>query len=367
MIQAPQTQYIPAQMPMQQNAYPQAGAYNQIQYPQQPSYFYNYPTTSYYNPTPQTAKSQFNGVNIEILNPQGQGYIPGTPLNVPVQQPVYTPVQPIYIPQPQVQPINQQIPAAVPAMPQQAPIAPQMPQIPQAQIPAAPEMLEQAPAAAQMPQAPQAQTPAAAPVIDTPVTTQNSSISPESFAGRLKTNDLDQQKSAIEEIAQYVKNEGTEGNELLDSTIFDALVDIINKDTSNLQGPSDEVKELRNKAPEDLTPAEKELAETPCEMEKAQMNKQFALYTISFMQERLNNELKQTLPLQDLPCIETIINTIKSDPDPKIRIAGISSLVHIAKPEYKEYLTTIFELAQADEDEKVKESAMKALEQVKSI
>ena len=343
MIQAPQTQYIPAQMPMQQNAYPQAGAYNQIQYPQQPSYFYNYPTTSYYNPTPQTAKSQFNGVNIEILNPQGQGYIPGTPLNVPVQQPVYTPVQPIYIPQPQVQPINQQIPAA------------------------APEMLEQAPAATQMPQAPQAQTPAAAPVIDTPVTTQNSSISPESFAGRLKTNDLDQQKSAIEEIAQYVKNEGTEGNELLDSTIFDALVDIINKDTSNLQGPSDEVKELRNKAPEDLTPAEKELAESPCEMEKAQMNKQFALYTISFMQERLNNELKQTLPLQDLPCIETIINTIKSDPDPKIRIAGISSLVHIAKPEYKEYLTTIFELAQADEDEKVKESAMKALEQVKSI
>ena len=97
------------------------------------------------------------------------------------------------------------------------------------------------------------------------------------------------------------------------------------------------------------------------------MNKQFALYTISFMQERLNNELKQTLPLQDLPCIETVINTIKSDPDPKIRIAGISSLLHIAKPEYKEYMTTIFELAQADEDERVKESAEKALEQIKSI
>ncbi len=370
MIQAPTTQYIPAQMPIQP-VYSQPGANNPYQYSQAPGYFYNYPTASYYNQTPQTGKSQFNGVNIEIINPQGQGYVPGTPISMPVQQPVYTqaPVyQPLVYPQPQA---VQQIPVPVPVAPQTPEIPAPMPQQIPAAVPAS-QVVQQVPQAQipapvqQMP-APAQQVPAAAPVIEQPVTTQQSSVSPESFAGKLKTTNLDDQKAALEELATYIKSEGKEGNELLDSVVFDALVDIINKDTSNLQGPSEEVKELRNKNIEDLTPEEKTLAETPCEMEKAQMNKQYALYTISFMQERLNNELKQTLPLQDLPCIETVINSIKSDPDPQIRLAGISSLVHIAKPEYKEYLSTIFELAQADEDERVKEAAVKASENLKSI
>ena len=76
MIQAPQLQYIPAQQVMPMN-YQLPGANQAVQYQQTPGYYYNYPTSSCYA-QPQ-AKSQFNGVNIEIINPQGQGYIPQIP------------------------------------------------------------------------------------------------------------------------------------------------------------------------------------------------------------------------------------------------------------------------------------------------
>ena len=65
MIQAPQLQYIPAQQAMPMNYQPQ-GATQAVQYQQTPGYYYNYPTTSCY--AQPAAKSQFNGVNIEIIS-----------------------------------------------------------------------------------------------------------------------------------------------------------------------------------------------------------------------------------------------------------------------------------------------------------
>ena len=59
-------------------------------------------------------------------------------------------------------------------------------------------------------------------------------------------------------------------------------------------------------------------------LEIAEQNKQFALFTISFMQERLNNELEklnnQTLELKDLPCIDKVVTSVKSNPNPAVRI-----------------------------------------------
>ena len=43
-------------------------------------------------------------------------------------------------------------------------------------------------------------------------------------------------------------------------------------------------------------------------------------------------------------------------------MAGISSLAHIAKPQYKADLTTIFELAKSDEDVNVQNAAAKAIQ-----
>ena len=120
-----------------------------------------------------------------------------------------------------------------------------------------------------------------------------------------------------------------------------------------------------------LSEADKTRALTPTQLEKAEINKQYALYTISYMQERLNNELEQrngkALELKDLPCIEKVVDTAKANPNPMLRIAAIASLSHIARPEYKADLSTIFNLAKSDEDVRVQEAATKAEEALSNI
>ena len=357
MIQAPQLQYMPALQPMQTNN--QQGAYNPVQYNQNqtPGVIYNYPTNSSYMPAQSygTDKSQFNGVNIEIINPQGQGISPQQngyqmPAQfVPVQQPVVIPQY--AAPFPASQAIVQ-----APQMPQQLNEAPNVPAPQITTAPQQPQVQQQAPAQA------------ASPVVDQPAA-QAANVDPATFAGKLKTDDLDAQKKAIEEIAETVKNDATTGPVLLDTQVFDALVDVINKDTSALEAPSPEVIQLRQKPQDQLTEEEKAKALTPTPLEKAEINKQYALYTISYMQERLNNELEKrngkALELKDLPCIDKVIDTAKTNPNPMLRIGALASLSHIARPEYKADLQTIFDLAKADEDARVQEAATKAAEALK--
>lgn len=362
MIQAPMSAYTPnVNMPV---AYqPQAMQVPvQCQQQQTPGVIYNYPTSSCYMPATNPAKSQYNGVNIEIINPQGQGMNPNG-VQMPAQfvpQQTYVPVMPATYPaaapnsQVVVNPPQEQPQAAAPVAQQPVEVPAPVIQATQAEAPQA-----AVPAAAPA-EAPQAAAPVVAPSV-----APDASVTPESFAGKLKTDDLDAQKAAIEEIAETVKNNETAGPILLDTQVFDALVDVINKDTSALEGPTPEVLELRGKL-DQLSDADKAKATTPAPLEKAEINKQYALYTIAYMQERLNSELEKrnnsALELKDLPCIETVITTAKENQNPMLRIGALAALSHIARPEYKADLTTIFELAKSDEDARVQESATKALE-----
>ena len=367
MIQAPNSQYIPAQQ-MVQPAYIPQGATNNVQYNQTPGVIYNYPTASSYYPQSYCqGRSQYNGVNIEIINPQGQGAIPGVmpaqymPVQQPVQMPAYTyPVMPQQIP---VQQPAMQIPVQQPVMqPAQQPVVQAMEQPVQQAAPV------QVPAPQIQPVQQQPIPQAAAPVVEQaePV---DPSQTPAAFAGRLKTSDLDAQKAAIEQVAEALKYNDKLAPSLLDTQIFDALVDIVDKDTTSLEGPTPEVIELRQKPENELSEADKEKAKTPSPLEKAVINKQYALYTIAYLQERLNNELVKrggkALELKDLPQIDKVVDTVKSNPTPVLRSAGLAALAHIARPEYKEDLTTIFELAKADEDPQVQEAANKALNMLK--
>ena len=366
MIQAPSLQYIPAQQTAQQAYMPQ-GANTPVQYTNQaPGVIYNYPIASSYSTpayyTPQQ-RPQYNGVNIEINGPQGQGYMPNT---MPAQ---YIPAQFIQTPQfvPFQQPMAQQPMVQQPVLNQPAI---QQPAAQQPFIPAEP-INNQPPQAVPAPQIqqPQEQTPAAAtPVIDNPQAVDQN-MTPASFAGRLKTNDLNAQKQTIEEIAEKVKYDDKMAPVLLDTQIFDALFEIVDKDNSSLEGPSPEILELRKKPEQELTEEEKAKAKTPAPIEEAEINKQYALYTISYLQEALNKELEKrggkALELKDLPGIDKVVDTVKSNASPMVRVAGIAALSHIARPEYKADLTTIFELAKNDEDPSVKEAAERALSLLK--
>lgn len=386
MIQAPAPQYMQQMQPMpMMPCYQQIGAVNP-QPMQQPPYqqqgvFYNYPVASCYQPQMMpTAKSQYNGVNIEIINPQGQGYMPQTGYQMPaqmmpVQQPVYFPTYPQPVSNATVNAPGQQTPvvATAPA-PVQTPVVQTVPvEAPVVQpAPVQAPVVQPAPAQTQPVQTAPVQTPAvpepqiqAAPVVEQP-TTVDPSLTPESFAGRLTQSTGLEQRAVIEDIATKVKEDNTIAPLLLDTQIFDALVGVINTDTSALQGPSAEVIALRQKPAEQLSQAELAKANEQSPLEIAEQNKQYALFTISFMQERLNQELEkrnnQTLELKDLPCIDQVVTAVKSNPNPAVRMAGISSLAHIAKPQYKADLTTIFELAKSDEDVNVQNAAAKAIQ-----
>ncbi len=375
MIPAPQTQYIPSQQMMMPAYQPQSMpvAYNTTAPYQQPSVYYNYPTASCYA---QPQKSQLNGVNIEIINPQGQGMVPTQQsYQVPAQmQPIMLPPYPVAYPTSQAT-VNPPMAPVQPATvaPMQTPVA----QPVQQEVPVQPAPVATTPAPVAQP-AQQAQVQQATPTvpapqiqqkpeIQTPVTS-DPSLSPEAFAGKLRNTSGADQMAVIEDIATKVKNDDTIAPSLLDTQIFDALVDIIDADTSSLAGPTPEVIALRQKPEAELSEADKQKANQLSPLEVAEQNKQFALFTISFMQERLNNELEklnnQTLELKDLPCIDKVVTSVKSNPNPAVRIAGISALSNIAKPQYKSDLTTIFELAKQDEDAKVQAAANNALDKL---
>lgn len=355
MIQAPQAQYLQQQVPVQQYIPQEQGANITTNAYQVPNAIYNYPVTSCYA-QPAAGKSQFNGVNIEIINPQGQGvpqgaltmpanFVPvnNVPVYQPIQQPVMQPVQ-----QPVMQPVQQPV-----MQPVQQPV---MQPVPTPVVPA-----------------PQINTTEAVvtPTIEAPATAIDPNFTPEAFAGRLATEDVKAQKAAIDELAETVKNNDQVAPLLLDTIVVDALNNIINKDTSALEGPTPEVLELRNKPETELTPEQATKAATLSPLEEAEFNKQFALYTLAFMQERLNNEVTQkggeVIALKDLPSIETVINGVKSNPNPNVRLSALAALSYIAKPEYKQDLATIFELAKADEDANVQKEATTALENLNKL
>lgn len=377
MIQAPQVQYIPTQVPVQQYN-PQANTNTAVAPYQVPNQIYNYPTTSCYCQGQAAGKSQYNGVNIEIINPQGQSGAANTGYAMPatyVPNSAIVPIQPYVLPTayPAQAPVAQapvyEVPAQQPAVVQQPAVA-QQPEVAQTPVVPQPEVQEPLAQAPAVP-APQAAEPVVTPAVQEPVTTVDPNFTPETFAGRLATEDVDAQRTTLEELGQIMRNNDELAPLLLDSQIIDALNVIVNKDNSALAGPTPEVLELRKKPENELTPEELNLAYTVSPLEAAELNKQYALYTIAFMQDRLNQEVvkanEPVIELKDLPSIETIIETAKSNPNDEVRISALSSLSHIARPEYKNDLTTIFELAKADQSPAVQEVATKALESLNQL
>lgn len=367
MIQAPNSQYpqgITPQAVQQPVQLAPAAPQAQPEVPAAPVGYYNYPTSNFYQyPQAQSYQpaqpSQANAVNIQIYNPQayagGQGgqasvqaptmaapFVPSTP--VAPQAPA--PVAPQAVPP---APVIQEAPAAAPTAP--APTAPAPAQEAPAATPAAPA---EAPKVVD----PQAQKPA----IDVP-----------SFNAKLRSENLEEQATTIEQIAELTQSDPAAATALLDTQIMEGLLGVIAKDTTTLQGPTPKQLELRQSiiAGKTLTDAEKAEANTITPMETAERNKQYALYTIAFLQNLLSAEVEKRngtkLDIKDLPAIEQVVQTAKSDPNPLLRVSALASLSHIAKPEYAPVLSQIFELAKADADTNVQEAAKKAADQLAQL
>lgn len=188
-----------------------------------------------------------------------------------------------------------------------------------------------------------------------------------SFIAKLTNPDFEIQANAMEEIANMIKDEPQKATELLDEKVVNALNTIINADSSKLEGPTSEQIAARQKMMkgEQLSDADKELATKITPMEQAERNKSYAMFTSAIMQKLYGDEVAKltgtTVPLTELPGAVTIVEQLKNNQNPMVRTSAIEALSYIQKPEYKQDLTTLFTIAQKDQDQGVQEAAKQAL------
>ncbi len=357
----PQPQMMPQAMPMPQVAgpiynYPQAQVYD---YPQatQPPYYMPYPQQPVYYPTyPQQPVVEQPQVQQVPAQPVAVEQQPAVVQQAPAQPTVVCPpcpncnteiqpqvVTPVAVPPVAVQPAPQQVNI------NQAPVAP-------------------APAVPQAPQAPAAQpVEVAQPAPAAPLVDLNS------FVARLANPDYEVQANTMEEIANMVKDEPVKATELLDAKVIDALINIMNADSSKLAGPTQEQIEARQKlmSGQQISDADKALATTITPMEQAERNKSYAMFTSAILQKLYGEEVAKltgtTVPLTELPAAMNVVDQLKDNPNPMVRSSAIEALSYIQTPEYKKDLTTLFTIAQKDQDKNVQDAATAALEKLNQI
>ena len=367
-----------------------------------------------YMPVPQ--QPNYNAVKIDIHNPQvgtqgvGQPQPQYAPQYAPVTMPYYNyPQAQVYdYPQAQVQPqytqpvvcppcqVQAPTVAQVPAQPVPAPVeAPVVEPMPvPAPVPAQPAIQQQninmaptpvpAPAVTEVPVA-EAQA-APQPVATAPETVKTESkpevvpaetVAPQvdinSFIAKLSNPDFEAQAAGMEEIANMVKESPEKATELVDTKVFDALTNIINFDSSKLEGPTQEQLAAREKimTGKEVTDAEKQLANTISPKEQAERNKSYALFTSAIMQKLYGDEVARlsntTVPLTELPGAITVVDSLKDNPNPMVRASAIEALSYIQNPAYKKDLTTVFTIAQNDSDPAVAEAAKIALDRLNQV
>lgn len=193
------------------------------------------------------------------------------------------------------------------------------------------------------------------------------------FIAKLTDADYEKQATAMESIAIMAQNSPQQATALLDVKVVDTLLGIMQKDTSKLEGPSAKQIESREKIMNGKTVSDAEKAEankiTP--MELAERNKQYAMYTVATLQKLFIDEIKKIdgsiVPLTELPGASAIVEQVKNNPNPMIRAAGIDALSYIQRPDYKQDLTTLFNVAKNDKDANVQKTATKALEKLAQL
>lgn len=200
----------------------------------------------------------------------------------------------------------------------------------------------------------------------------------------LTNEDYDVQAQQMEEIARISMDNPENAVPYIVRDVFATLIDITKADTSELASPTEAQVQARKKVianylvmenakgdknvklPYELSEAEIELANQISPMEQAERNKEYAMYTMSVLAKIYTDEVeKQTgniVPMTDLPGTSAIVDALRYNPNPEVKLAAIDALSHIERPEYKDELTTLFTLVQTDTNPLVAMAATRAIE-----
>lgn len=329
---AQQSGYATPTMPYY--SYPQAQMYDYPQATQQP----------YYMPLGQAVQQPSNQGQCCVCTPCAETASSQT---VPNVVPVAVPVMPQAVPAPQITPqvmqqnINSPVVAPAPVIPQQ-----QMTNDTKSDI-------------AEQPQVEVKQPDTLQPQIDI-----------NEFIASLTNPDFEKQAVAMESIAMMVNEDPKKATELLDERVINSLTNIMNADTKALVGPSKEQMEAREKilAGKKVSPEEEELANTMTPREQAERNKSYALFTTAILEKLFADEVEkisgQVVPFTELPGANSVVEQMKSNPNPTVRTSALEALSYVQRPEYKADLNTVFAIAAKDQDKSVQETAKVAIEKL---
>ncbi|MBQ4115534.1 hypothetical protein IJD34_09050 [bacterium] len=207
----------------------------------------------------------------------------------------------------------------------------------------------------------------------------------------LKSQNYDIQAQQMEEIAKNAAMDDKKALPYIVTEIFSSLIDIVQKDTSELTGPSSEQIDARRKIiinelvkqqtleknpdakdielPHTISDKELKLAMELSPLEQAERNKEYGLYTMAILAKAYTNEVEKitgnVMPLTDLPGVSGIVDTLRFNQNPAVKVAAIDALRYIKRDEYKEELASVFELVAKDPNPQVSEVAKMALASLK--
>ena len=183
----------------------------------------------------------------------------------------------------------------------------------------------------------------------------------------LSNEDYDVQAQQMEDIVRTSLEDSEGVKPYLVRDVFASLIDVINKDTKNLEPPTDKQVEVRRKlivdfmaveqgaktVPYELKEEDIKLANTLSPMEMAERNKEYAIATTAVLAKSYIDGVeeisKNVVPITDVPGTSAIVESLKKSQNAGVKVAAIDALNYIYRPEYKEELSTVFKLAQADQ------------------
>ena len=204
----------------------------------------------------------------------------------------------------------------------------------------------------------------------------------------LASEDFDVQAKQMEEIARVSMQDAQKAVPYIVTEVFSELINIVEKDSSNLTPPSEKQIETRKhiiineiikeqakaqnkdineiKLPFEISEIDIQEASVLSPLEQAERNKEYALYTMSILAKVYTDEVHKhtgnVVPLTDLPGVSTIVDTLRNDSNSGVRISAVDALRYLYRPEYKDELTSVLNLAVEDGDQNVVRAALSALE-----